>query len=129
MKRIAIIFVASLGLFFVTSCKVQKHGLVLMTDQSYRPTVLATNKNGFGSPDGIISRDGKLYLADEGGVAMETWSQSEGLKSLAVEKFGFLSPEDLVMDRDGNIFFTDDDAGGVWGVDKKGNLRELAGKD
>ena len=129
MKRIAIISVAAVGLLFITSCKVQKQGLVLMTDPSYRPTMVATTKNGFGAPDGILCRDGKLYLADEGGVAMETWSQSEGLKSLADEKFGFLSPEDLVMDRDGNIFFTDDDAGGVWGLDKKGNLRELAGKD
>lgn len=129
MKRIAIISVAVIGLFFVTSCKVQKQGLVLMTDPSYRPTIVATNKNGFGSPDGILCRNGKLYLADEGGVAMETWGQSDGLKTLADAKFGFLSPEDLVMDRDGNIFFTDDDAGGLWGVDKKGNLREIAGKD
>jgi hypothetical protein len=129
MKRIIIIFASVIGLFFVTSCKVQKQGLVLMTDQSYRPTILATNKNGFGSPDGILCRNGKLYLADEGGVAMETWSKSEGLKQLAELKPGFLSPEDLVMDQQGNVFFTDDDAGGVWTVDAKGNTRELAGKD
>lgn len=129
MKRITVIIAAVISLFFVTSCKVQKHGLVLMTDQSYRPTLLATSKMGFGSPDGIVCRNGKFYLADEGGVAMETWSQSDGLKQLADAKPGFLSPEDLVMDRDGNIFFTDDDAGGVWTVDANGNLRELAGKD
>ena len=128
MKRILVIPII-VGVFFVTSCKVQKQGLVIMTDQAYRPTILATNKNGFGSPDGVLIRNGKIYLADEGGVAMETWSQSEGLKQLADAKLGFLSPEDLVMDRDGNIFFTDDDAGGVWTVDARGNTRELAGKD
>ena len=129
MKRLAITLATIIGLFFVTSCKVQKQGLVLMTDQSYRPTILATSKMGFASPDGILYRNGKLYLADEGGVAMETWSPSEGLKQLADAKLGFLSPEDLVIDRNGNIFFTDDDAGGLWMVDVKGNLRELAGKD
>src|SRR6266404_4233637 len=83
------------ALFLLTSCKaLGKEGLVLMTDDSYKATVFATNKIGFGSPDGILWNKGKLYLADEGGV-----------------------------------FFSDDDAGGVWEVDATGKPRLLAGKD
>jgi sugar lactone lactonase YvrE len=44
-------------------------------------------------------------------------------------KLGVLSPEDVVMDAEGNLFFTDDDAGGVWQSDANGNAKLLAGKD
>lgn len=118
------------ALFLLTSCKVLgKDGLILMTDASYKATVFATNKIGFGAPDGILWNKGKLYLADEGGVALETWNQNDGLKKLMDGQFGTKSPEDLVMDAQGNIFFSDDDAGGVWEVDATGKQRLLAGKD
>lgn len=117
------------GLVLLTSCKLQKEGLVLMTDDSYKASVVATNKAGIGSPDGLVMRDGKFYLADEGSDALEVWSRTEGLKRLADSSLGFKSPEDLVIDADGNIFFTDDDAGGLWEVDAKGNARLIAGKD
>lgn len=128
MKRLSIaIFIC--GLVLLTSCKLQKEGLVIMTDNSYRASVFATNKAGFGSPDGLLWRNGKLYLADEGGVALEVWTKTDGLKRLADSQLGFRSPEDLVIDKDGNIFFTDDDAGGLWEVDAHGASRLVAGKD
>ena len=114
---------------FLTSCGVQKEGLVIMTDHSYKATMLATNKAGFGSPDGLVWHKGKLYLADEGGVAVESWNRTEGLKKLADAGFGFQSPEDLVIDAQDNIFFTDDDAGGLWELAADGTRREVAGKD
>jgi sugar lactone lactonase YvrE len=118
------------AIFLLTSCKAMgKEGLVLMTDQSYKATIFATNKIGMGSPDGILWNQGKLYLADEGGVALEVWNQNDGLKKLMDGQFGTKSPEDLVMDAQGNIFFSDDDAGGVWEVDANGKQRLLAGKD
>ena len=118
------------ALFLLTSCKaLGKEGLVLMTDDSYKATVFATNKIGFGSPDDILWNKGKLYLADEGGVALEVWSQSDGLKTLMDAQFGTQSPEDLVIDAQGDVFFSDDDAGGVWEVDVSGKPRLLAGKD
>lgn len=129
MKKIVLTTIAVFSIALLTSCKVQKQGLVLMTDQSYKASIFATNKIGFGSPDGILWHNGKLYLADEGGVAVETWSKSEGLKQLIDAKFGCLSPEDLVIDSAGNIFFTDDDAGGLWEVEKNGTPRLVAGKD
>jgi sugar lactone lactonase YvrE len=118
------------ALFLLTSCKaLGKEGLVLMTDDSYKATVFATNKIGFGSPDGLVWSKGKLYLADEGAAALEVWSENDGLKKLMDSQFGTQSPEDLVMDAQGDIFFSDDDSGGVWEVDATGKPRLLAGKD
>jgi len=118
------------ALFLLTSCKaLGKEGLVLMTDNSYKATVFATNKIGFGAPDGILWNKGKLYLADEGGVALEVWDQNDGLKKLMDGQFGTKSPEDLVMNAQGDVFFSDDDAGGVWEVEATGRQRLLAGKD
>ncbi|MDQ2975529.1 MAG: hypothetical protein M3R69_08985 [Acidobacteriota bacterium] len=117
------------GLFFFTSCQVGKDGLVLITDQTYNASVFATNKTGFGAPDGLLWNKGKLYLADEGGVALEVWSRDAGVKKLLDSQFGTESPEDLVIDGEGNIFFSDDDAGGVWEVDAQGKQSLLAGKD
>lgn len=128
MKRISITLVLA-GLLVQASCQVQKHGLVLMADESYRATMLATSKMGFGSPDGLVWRNNKLYIADEGSQTLESWSPSEGLKKLTGAGVGILSPEDLVMDRDGNIFFTDDDAGGLWEINAEGQTRLVAGKD
>lgn len=100
-----------------------------MTDRSYKATIFATNKAGIGSPDGLLWRNGKLYLADEGSNALEVWSKTDGLKTLVDRHFGCQSPEDLVIDSNNNIFFTDDDAGGLWEVDAQGAPRLVAGKD
>src|SRR5438552_222078 len=127
MKKLTIAIACSV--FFLTSCGVKKEGLVIMTDPSYKATMFATTKVGFGSPDGLLWHKGKLYLADEGGVAIEAYSRSEGIKKLADAGFGFLSPEDLVIDSQDNIFFTDDDAGGLWEVPAAGQARQIAGKD
>jgi sugar lactone lactonase YvrE len=128
MKKSGIAIIVS-GLVLLTSCKPQKEGLVLMTDRSYKASVVATHKAGIGSPDGLVLRNGKFYLADEGSATLEVWSKTEGLKRLADSSLGFLSPEDLVIDADGNIFFTDDDAGGLWEINVQGKTRLVAGKD
>lgn len=128
MKRFGFA-IAVVSLFLLTSCSRGQHGLVLMTDDSYRPRIIATSKAGFGSPDGLVWRNGSLYMADEGGDEMACWNPATGVRKLADAHFGFLSPEDLVIDRDGNIFFSDDDAGGVWTIDARGNAKLLAGKD
>jgi len=128
MKSIRIIFVV-LSLSLLTSCGLQKQGLILMTDESYRAQVFATTQAGLGSPDGIVWHGGKLYLANEGSDSLEAWTKTDGLKQLADSRDGFLSPEDLVIDVEGNIFFSDDDAGGLWEVDIHGRTRMVAGKD
>lgn len=128
MKRVSITLVLFV-LAFLVSCNTQEQGLVLMSDESYKATMLATSKVGFGSPDGLVWRNQKLYIADEGSGTLESWNASEGVKKLAGPDAGLLSPEDLVIDRDGNIFFTDDDAGGLWEIDAGGKTRLVAGKD
>ena len=128
MKKFSRIIIV-IACAFLTSCGVQKEGLVIMTDHSYKATLFATNKIGFGSPDGLLWHKGKLYFADEGGVALESWNRNEGLKKLVDAGFGFQSPEDLVIDSQDNIFFTDDDAGGLWELTADGKPRVVAGKD
>ena len=128
MKKFSVIIIV-IACAFLTSCGIQKEGLVIMTDHSYKATLFATNKIGFGSPDGLLWHKGKLYFADEGGVALESWNRNEGLKKLVDAGFGFQSPEDLVIDSQDNIFFTDDDAGGLWEMTADGKPRVVAGKD
>jgi len=125
MKKFSVIVIV-IACAFLTSCGVQKEGLVIMTDHSYKATLFATNKVGFGSPDGLVWHKGKLYFADEGGVALESWNRNEGLKKLVDAGFGFQSPEDLVIDSQDNIFFTDDDAGGLWELTADGTPRMVA---
>lgn len=121
--------IALIAVPFLTSCKVQKQALVIMADHSYNASIFATNKTGIGSPDGITWHKGKLYIADEGASAFEVWSKDTGVKTFMDASFGISSPEKLVVDADGNSFFTDDDVGGLWEVDKDGNRRLIAGKD
>lgn len=110
-------------------CGLDQKGMVLMVDKSYRATVVGTNKDGFTVPDGILWKQGKLYIADEAGGAFRVWTNASDVKTLCDSSLGIMSPEDLVMDSQGDIFFTDDDAGGVWEIDNQGKPFLLAGKD
>ena len=128
--RLISTWIIACALVFLTSCNVQKEGLIVMTDESYKAVLFANNnKIEFGSPDGILWHKGKLYFADEGGVALESWTKQDGLKTLIDSRFGTQSPEDLVIDSQDNIFFTDDDAGGLWEFTANGTPRLVAGKD
>jgi len=110
-------------------CSLDQKGMVMLTDKSYRASVIGTNKDGFNVPDGILWKQGKLYMADEGGDALRLWTNANEVKTLCDSGAGILSPEDLVMDDQGSIFFTDDDAGGVWEINNRGECFLLAGKD
>ncbi len=112
----------------LSGCGLDHKGMVLMTDESFKATVVGTSNDGFTVPDGILWKDGKLYMADEGGSAFRIWTNANEVKTLSDSSSGILSPEDLVMD-DGDIFFTDDDAGGVWKINNQGETSLLAGKD
>lgn len=110
-------------------CSLDQKGMVLLTDKSYRATVLGTGKDGFTVPDGILWKQGKLYLADEGGSAFRVWKNGNQMTTLSDASSGIMSPEDFVIDGEGNIFFTDDDAGGVWEISNQNKTFLLAGKD
>jgi sugar lactone lactonase YvrE len=114
---------------FLSGCGLDQKGMVMLTDQSYRPVVVGTNKDGFTVPDGILWKQGKLYLADEGGSAFRIWTNANEVVTLCDSSLGISSPEDFVMDSEGSIFFTDDDAGSVWKINAQGKTSVLAGKD
>lgn len=128
MKRIAVAVVLA-GLLWLSACGLKSKGLIVMLDDSYQATITGTNKLGFGAPDGLWWRAGRLYLADEGAGAIEVLDAEQRLTTLCDTRLGISSPEDLVMDAEGNVYFTDDDVGGVWKVDAHGRSSLLAGKD
>ena len=125
------IFLVSLLLcsILLSGYGIDQKGMVLVTDNSYKVTVIGTNKDGFTVPDGLLWKEGRLYLADEGGSAFRVWSSANQVKTYCDASSGVKSPEDFVIDGEGNIFFTDDDAGGVWEIDRQGKTFLLAGKD
>jgi hypothetical protein len=68
------------------------------------------------------------YIADEE-AGRRVLHGGNGIHTLADGTAGLRSPEDLVMDAARNLYFTDDDAGGLWSIDSLGVLRQIAGKD
>lgn len=126
----ALAIVSALGsALSLGACGLDQEGVVLLTDQSYRVNMIAAREAGFTLPDGILWHEGALVMADEGGRALRTWSKETGAKTLCDAKLGIREPEDLVMDPEGNLFFTDDAAGGVWEVDRTGRAFLLAGSE
>jgi sugar lactone lactonase YvrE len=133
MKKTRLISIFALlltGLFQLAGCSSpEKQEMVFLSAHAYDLTIMATGKDGFDAPDGILWKDGKFYMADEGGSAFRIWTDAEKVQTLSRPEDGLMSPEDLVLDGEGNIFFTDDDAGGVWKIDGAGKTSRLAGKE
>jgi sugar lactone lactonase YvrE len=105
----------------------QADGFVTMLDSDYRAELIGSPGDGFTAPDGLLWHDGALYMADEGGSAVRVWRPGAGAVTLADARAGFRSPEDLVRDAAGNLYVTDDDAGGVRRIDPRGRTLLLAG--
>lgn len=95
---------------------------VIVYDEAYTAGIVLSNADGITSPDGLLWREGSLYIADEGGSAIRVWDGSK-VVTLADAHSGLISPEDLRFDTDGTLWFTDDSAGGAWRVDKNGAKR------
>ena len=111
------------------ACGLDQKGMVLFLDDSYYATVIGTEKDGFTVADGLLWRQGRLYIADEGGSAFRVWSGEGLVTTLCDASNGIRSPEDVAIDPQGNIFFTDDDTGGVWKINNLGETKQLANKD
>jgi sugar lactone lactonase YvrE len=94
--------------------------MVLTVEPGWTAEVVASEKDGFGSPDGLLWSGGTLYVADEGGSAVRAWRPGARPVTLADSRSGLASPEDLVRDPAGNIYFTDDTRGGLWRTDRLG---------
>jgi sugar lactone lactonase YvrE len=102
-----------------------QQAMVVAIEPGWTAQVAATEKDGFASPDGLLWADGILYVADEGGSAVRAWRPGARPTTLADARAGLASPEDLVRDSDGNIYFTDDTRGGLWRTDRLGRTTAL----
>jgi sugar lactone lactonase YvrE len=97
-----------------------QQAMVMTLEPGWTAELAASEKDGFGSPDGLLWENGTLYVADEGGSAVRTWRPGTRPTTLADSRAGLASPEDLVRDSAGNIYFTDDTRGGLWRTDPGG---------
>jgi sugar lactone lactonase YvrE len=102
-----------------------QQAMVLAVEPGWSAEIVASDKDGFGSPDGLLWDGGTLYVADEGGSALRAWRAGSRPTTLADAKAGLASPEDLVRDGGGNLYFTDDSRGGLWRTDRQGRTTAL----
>ena len=97
------------------ACTNNADGGVVVFDENYTAETIGRISGVPSSPDGLAWHEGSLYVADEGGSAVRKLGP-RGWETLADARSGIMSPEDIVVDADGRIFFTDDSAGGLWTV-------------
>jgi outer membrane protein assembly factor BamB len=102
-----------------------REAMLLTVEPGWTAEVAASERDGFGSPDGLLWADGALYVADEGGSALRSWRPGGRTATLADSRAGLASPEDLVRDAAGNLYFTDDSRGGLWRTDPEGRTTAL----
>lgn len=118
MRRLAALALAAA----LAGCgKLDQEAMVLTVEPGWTAEVAASEKDGFGSPDGLLWSDGTLYVADEGGSAVRAWRPGARPATLADSRSGLVSPEDVVRDPAGNVYFTDDSRGGLWRTDPLGS--------
>jgi sugar lactone lactonase YvrE len=122
MRRIAALVLA----LTLAGCgKLDQEAMVMTVEPGWTAELVASEKDGFGSPDGLLWADGMLYVADEGGSAIRAWRPGTRPLLLADSRAGLASPEDLVRDSAGNLYFTDDTRGGLWRTDALGKTTAL----
>lgn len=112
---------AFLLLFALAACDpLDQEAMLVALEPGWKAELVADERDGFGSPDGLLWADGSLYVADEGGSALRSWRPGSRPATLADAKAGLASPEDVVRDPAGNLYFTDDTRGGLWRTDALG---------
>ncbi len=117
--------VCALALALAGCGKLDQEAMVLTVEPGWSAQLVASEKDGFSSPDGLHWAGGTLYVADEGGSAVRAWRPGTRPAILADERAGLASPEDLVRDPAGNVYFTDDSRGGLWRTDTAGRTAAL----
>jgi sugar lactone lactonase YvrE len=123
MRGLALFFLA--GAALAGCAPLDREAMLLTVEPGWTAEVAATEQDGFASPDGLLWADGILYVADEGGSAVRSWRPGSRAATLADSRAGLASPEDLVRDSAGNIYFTDDTRGGLWRSDPRGRTTAL----
>ncbi len=122
MRRMAL---CALALALAGCGKLDQEAMVLAVEPGWSAQLVASEKDGFSSPDGLLWAGGTLYVADEGGSAVRAWRPGSRPAILADARSGLASPEDLVRDTAGNVYFTDDSRGGLWRTDSAGRTAAL----
>ncbi|HYI39596.1 MAG TPA: hypothetical protein VE053_04675 [Allosphingosinicella sp.] len=122
MRRSALF---ALALALAGCGKLDQEAMVLTVEPGWAAEIAAGGKDGFASPDGLHWAGGTLYVADEGGSAVRAWKPGTRPALLAGSEAGLASPEDLVRDSAGNLYFTDDTRGGLWRTDGAGRTTAL----
>lgn len=122
MRRLIL---CALALSLAGCGKLDQEAMVLTVEPGWTAEVAARDKDGFSSPDGLLWAGGTLYVADEGGSAVRAWRPGLRPTILADARAGLASPEDMVRDSAGNIYFTDDTRGGLWRIDAAGRTAAL----
>jgi outer membrane protein assembly factor BamB len=102
-----------------------QQAMVVALETGWKAELVADERAGFGSPDGLLWADGALYVADEGGSALRSWRPGTRPSTLADARAGLASPEDVVRDSAGNLYFTDDTRGGLWRTDTHGKTMAM----
>jgi sugar lactone lactonase YvrE len=115
----------ALALALAACGKLDQEAMVLTVEPGWSAELVASEKDGFASPDGLLWAGDTLYVADEGGSAVRAWRPGLRPAILADSRAGLASPEDLVRDSAGNVYFTDDTRGGLWRTDTAGRTAAL----
>lgn len=118
-----------LALLALPALRLPREGFVVLPQNRWEVSVVAGNASGFGAPDGLAWHAGQLFLADEGGHAIEVLDEAGRPVKRIVQGPDTSSPEDLVIDTDGTIYFSDDNLGGIFKVDPAGKLTALVGPE
>lgn len=106
-----------------------EEGRVVVLDPAWRVELAGTQAAGFTAVDGLLWHDGALLLADEAGVAVRRWQPGQRAQTLADAEDGLSSPEDIVRDAAGNLYFTDDNIGGLRRIAPDGSVAVVAGPE
>lgn len=124
---------AALPLLFalaLAACgRLDEKAMLVALEPGWKAELVADERDGFGSPDGLLWAGGTLYVADEGGSALRSWRPGSRPSTLADSRAGLASPEDVVRDPAGNLYFTDDTRGGLWRTDPLGRTTALVRPD
>ena len=119
------LLLAALLSTLVACDRLDREAMLLVLDPHYQAATLLTEKDGIASPDGLRWEKGELLIADEGGSAIRVLRADGRLETLADGRAGLKSPEDLTRGADGALYWTDDDAGGLWRLEARGAARRL----
>ena len=117
-----------LAVLALPALRIPREGFAVVPQNRWTVSMVAGNASGFGAPDGLAWHNGKLYLADEGGHAVEVLG-ADGRVRRIIQRPSPSSPEDIVVDTDGTIYFSDDELGGVSKIDPAGKFTTLAGPE